>query len=43
MLIFWLVPRFPEDGHGGAIKLDNIKEINKEEMAKIAEKIKNNL
>lgn len=39
----WLVPRIPNDGHGGAIKLDNIKEISSEEMAKIAEKIKANL
>ncbi|MFH0819684.1 MAG: HIT domain-containing protein [bacterium] len=39
----WLVPRLPDDGHGGAIKLDSIKEISKEEMAEIAVKIKNNL
>lgn len=39
----WLVPRMPNDGHGGAIKLDNIKEISSEEMTKIAEKIKADL
>jgi len=36
----WLVPRFPNDGHGSSIKLDNIKNISKEEMASIAENIK---
>ncbi|MEW6063369.1 MAG: HIT family protein [Nanoarchaeota archaeon] len=36
----WLVPRFKDDGHGSAIKLDNIKQIPKEEMNKIAEKIR---
>lgn len=39
----WLVPRFEGDGHGGAIKLDNVKEVSKEEMGQIIEKIKNNL
>ena len=39
----WLVPRFPGDGHGGSIVLSNIKEISKEEMARIANKIKQNL
>lgn len=36
----WLVPRFPNDGHGASIKLDKIKKISKEEMQRIAEKIK---
>ena|SRR3989344_4693223 len=36
----WLVPRFKDDGHGSAIKLENIKAIPKEEMEKIAEKIR---
>jgi len=36
----WLVPRFKNDGHGGSIDLSNIKEISKEEMEKIAQKIK---
>jgi len=35
----WLIPRFENDGHGGAIKLDNIKEVSDEEMVKSAEKI----
>jgi len=39
----WLIPRLPNDGHGGAIKLDNIKEIGEKEMAEIAERMKNNL
>lgn len=36
----WLVPRFPDDGHEDAIVLSNIKKISKEEMEKIAEKIR---
>jgi len=36
----WLVPRFENDGHGGSIDLSNIKEISKEEMEKIAKKIR---
>ncbi len=39
----WLVPRYPQDGHGGAIKLDNIKDIKKEEMKAVVEKIKKEL
>ncbi len=35
----WLVPRFEGDGHGGAIDLSNIKEIPKEKMQRIAQKI----
>jgi len=36
-----LVPRFKDDGHGGFIKPENIKDIPKEEMKTIQEKIKN--
>jgi histidine triad (HIT) family protein len=36
----WLVPRFENDGHGGAIKLDNFKKLTDEEMKKSAEKIR---
>jgi diadenosine tetraphosphate (Ap4A) HIT family hydrolase len=39
----WLVPRFKNDGHGGAIDLKNIKDINEEEMKKIQEKIQSAL
>lgn len=39
----WLVPRFENDGHGGAIDLQNVKEIGEEEMRNIADKIKENL
>lgn len=39
----WLVPRLENDGHGGAIKLDNIKELSEEEMNEAAEKIKGSL
>lgn len=35
----WLVPRFPEDGHGSAIDLGKIKNISKEEMENLAKKI----
>ena len=38
-----LVPRFKDDGHKGSITLGNTKEIPKEEMNKIAEKISKNL
>ena len=34
-----LVPRFKDDGHGGFIRPENVKEISKEEMKKIATKI----
>ncbi|MBL7100920.1 MAG: HIT family protein [Nanoarchaeota archaeon] len=37
----WLIPRFDNDGHGGAIKLDNVKKLSDEEMGKAAEKIRN--
>ena len=36
----WLVPRYDDDGHGGAIDLDNIKDISEEEMNVVTEKIK---
>ncbi len=39
----WLVPRYDDDGHGGVIDLENIKNINEEEMTNIAQKIKNSL
>lgn len=37
----WLVPRFKDDGHGGAIRLENVKKISDEEMRESAEKIRN--
>ncbi|MDD4333020.1 MAG: HIT family protein [Patescibacteria group bacterium] len=39
----WLVPRLPNDDHGGAIDLKAVKNLSKEEMAEIAEKIKKNI
>lgn len=36
----WLVPRFKNDGHGGAIDLKNIKKLNEEEMDKALDDIK---
>ena len=39
----WLVPRFPEDGHGGSINLDNCKKFTTEEMEKFQEMIRNEL
>lgn len=36
----WLVPRFENDGHGGAIKLENIKKLTDEEMKESAEKLR---
>jgi len=36
----WLVPRFSDDGHGSSIDIFNVKKIPKEEMEKIAEKIR---
>lgn len=35
-----LTPRFENDGHGGWIKPENIKNISKKEMKQISEKIK---
>ncbi len=39
----WLVPRYNDDGHGGAIDLDNVKNIDEKEMKNIAQKIKRSL
>ena len=39
----WLVPRLEDDGHGGAIKLENIKSLSDEEMKETADKIRNAL
>ncbi len=39
----WLVPRYVDDGHGGAIDLENVKNIDEEEMKNIAQKIKSSL
>lgn len=36
----WLVPRFPNDGHGGSIKLSNVKKFSDKEMEEAAEKIR---
>ncbi len=36
----WLVPRYKDDGHGGSINLDNVKDIDAKEMREIAERIK---
>jgi histidine triad (HIT) family protein len=35
----WLVPRFEDDGHGGAIDLSIKREVSAEEMKEIADKI----
>lgn len=35
----WLVPRFADDGHGGAIDLSNVKKVGEEKMKRIAELI----
>jgi len=37
----WLVPRFENDGHGGAIDLQNVKKISDKEMENVARMIKN--
>jgi len=39
----WLVPRLPDDGHGGSIDLKNIKEYSEDEMISFTEKIKSAL
>jgi len=39
----WLIPRYENDGHGGAVNFSNKKKFSKEEMEKVAELIKNNL
>lgn len=36
----WLVPRFPNDGHGGAINISLVKDISPEEMQRIAERVR---
>jgi histidine triad (HIT) family protein len=38
-----LIPRFPDDGHGGLVSLSNVKEISEEDMKEICEKIKSYL
>jgi len=39
----WLVPRFRGDGHGNAIDLKNIKNLNQVEMQKTLRKIKDKI
>lgn len=39
----WLIPRFENDGHGGAIDLKNIKELSEDEMKEAAQKIKSKI
>jgi len=39
----WLVPRFPNDGHGGSLDTDNVKKFSNKEMEEAAEKIKKSL
>jgi len=39
----WLIPRYENDGHGGAIDLKNIKKITEEETKIVAEKIRKNI
>ncbi len=36
----WIIPRFPNDGHGGSVNLTNIKKIEPKKMEEIANKIK---
>lgn len=36
----WVIPRFPDDGHAGFINWHEVKEISKEEMARIAQKVR---
>ena len=36
----WLIPRLPDDGHGWAIDLGNVKELNEADMKEAAEKIR---
>lgn len=38
-----VVPRLPDDGHGGAIKLHNTKRLSQEEMKAAQEKIAGNI
>ncbi|MBW3004016.1 HIT family protein [Candidatus Woesearchaeota archaeon] len=39
----WLVPKYPDDGHGTNVDFENKKEFTEEEYKDIAEKIKENL
>jgi len=39
----WLVPRFPNDGHGGSIDTKNVKKLSDKEMNAAAEKIRKGL
>lgn len=39
----WLLPRFPGDGHGGSIRLDNIKKLSEREMEAASRKIRKNI
>lgn len=39
----WLVPRFKNDGHGGAINLQNVKELSEKEMQEAMDRIKGSL
>lgn len=39
----WLVPRLPNDGHGGAIDLKAVKKLSEEEMKDAVERIKSNI
>jgi histidine triad (HIT) family protein len=36
----WLVPRFQNDGHGGAIDVDNIKKLSEKDMQDAMNRIK---
>jgi histidine triad (HIT) family protein len=36
----WLVPRFEDDGHGGSIDIENVKEFSDEEMEEFARRIR---
>lgn len=35
----WVVPRYPDDGHGGAISWGAVKDVSQEEREKIARKL----
>lgn len=35
----WVVPRFPDDGHGGALSWGAVKEVSRQERAEIAKKL----
>ncbi len=36
----WLIPRFPNDGHNGAINIGLVKDVSPEEMQRIAERVR---